>query len=69
VNAAGTSAATSVTLTVTAAASGGSPNWTGHSGGSGAMDDITLLALAGLGMTGWFRGRRRAALEAGSCRL
>jgi Subtilase family len=69
-NGAGTSAATSVTLTVTAAASsGGSPTWTGHSGGSGAMDDITLLALAGLGMAGMFRGRRRAALGAGSSRI
>jgi Subtilase family len=62
-NGAGTWVGSMVTLTVTAAAStsSGSPNWTGHSGGGGALDDITLLALAGLGMTGFFRMRRRAA--------
>jgi hypothetical protein len=58
-NSTGSSAASSATLTVTAA-SGGSPTWTGHSGG-GAIDDITLLALAGLGIAGVFRVRRRAA--------
>jgi hypothetical protein len=53
-NSAGTSAAASVTLTVTAAAK------TVPGGGGGALDGITLLALAGLGMTGFFRVRRRA---------
>jgi Subtilase family len=63
-NSAGKSAATSVTLTVTAAASSGSTGTlTGH-GGGGAMDGITLLALAGIGMTGFFRVRRRVAVRA-----
>ena len=49
-NSAGTSPATSVTLSVTAAPSG-------HGGGS--LDDISLLALAGLGMMRFLRARRR----------
>ena len=62
-NSAGTSGATSVTLTATAAASSGSTGTlSGHSGG-GAMDGITLLALAGLGMTGFCRVRRRVAVR------
>ena len=60
-NSAGTWVGTYVILTVTPASSGtsGSPNWTGHSGGSGAMDEITLLSLAGLGIMGLRRGGRR----------
>jgi hypothetical protein len=53
-NSAGTSAATTVTLTVTAAP----PTVPGGHGG--ALDGITLLALAGLSMTGFLRARRRA---------
>ena len=53
-NSAGTSAASLVTLTVTAAAK--TVPW----GGGGALDATTLLALAGIGMTGLFRVRRRA---------
>jgi len=52
VNGAGTSAATSAALTVTAPSSG-------H--GGGALDGVSLLALAGLVMAGAARGRTRPA--------
>jgi hypothetical protein len=57
-NATGPSPAVSATLTVTAASSG-SGTLTGH-GGGGALDTVTSLALAGLGVAGFFRLRRRA---------
>jgi hypothetical protein len=53
-NAAGTSPATSVTLTVTAAPVIGS--------GGGALDSLTLLGLAGLGLARLLRAGRRSAL-------
>jgi hypothetical protein len=55
-NSAGTSPASTATLTVTAAPSGVG-TLTGRSGG-GAFDGITLLTLAGLGIAGFFRARR-----------
>jgi hypothetical protein len=54
-NAAGSSLASTVTLTVTAAS--GTGTLTGRSGG-GALDGFTLLTLAGLGMAGFLRARR-----------
>jgi hypothetical protein len=52
-NAAGASAATSVTLTVTVAATAAT-----LSGHGGALDGLTLLALAALALAGWVRSRR-----------
>jgi hypothetical protein len=52
-DAAGASPATAVTLTVTAASA---PTTSGH--GGGALDGITLLALAALAVAGWVRARR-----------
>jgi len=54
-NAAGASAATSVNLTVTVPS-----NTATLSGHGGALDGLTLLALAGLGLAGWVRSRRLA---------
>jgi len=61
VNSAGTSAATTVTLTVTATTTTTTTTTTVPAGHGGALDNITLLALAGLSLTGFLRARRRAA--------
>jgi Subtilase family len=59
-NSAGTSQASSVTLTVTAASTVSTGAASGGHGG-GALDGMTLLGLAGLGMAGSIRARRRSA--------